>query len=76
MHVADGLTLAVWRLQLAHAHSATADRVTLSAGCVSHIPRDGDDVHCVIEAADQALYQAKHCGRNRAFRASGLEQAA
>ena len=39
--------------------------VTLSLGIAS-APNDGTEKHLLIERADQALYHAKHSGRNRA----------
>ncbi len=38
--------------------------VTISGG-ISAAPTDGDEVHLLIEKADQAMYQAKQNGRNR-----------
>ena len=40
--------------------------VSISGGVASY-PRDGADVDALIAAADQALYRAKHAGRNRIF---------
>jgi diguanylate cyclase (GGDEF)-like protein len=40
--------------------------VTLSLG-IAACPEDGTDKKQLIERADQALYMAKHSGRNRAF---------
>lgn len=76
MHIAEGLNLAVWRLQIPHAASTTAEQVTLSVGCASHVPTPGEDVQLLIDAADQALYQAKRQGRNCSVRASALVCAA
>ncbi len=42
--------------------------VTLSAGITE--ARPNDDVESIYERADQALYKAKHAGRNRQFIAS------
>ena len=39
--------------------------VTVSIGCATLIPHLGQPVHTLIEEADQALYRAKHDGRNR-----------
>ncbi|WCB93547.1 hypothetical protein DSM104299_02260 [Baekduia alba] len=40
-------------------------RVTVSAGIATHGP-DVDSVHLLMRSADQALYRAKHAGRDQA----------
>jgi diguanylate cyclase (GGDEF)-like protein len=50
------------------ASGATPIKVTVSIG-VASFPHDNvDSVNGLIEAADQALYRAKHAGRNRVSR--------
>lgn len=39
-------------------------QVTISAG-VALFPAHGDDVYALMRAADRALYQSKHLGRDR-----------
>lgn len=53
---------------LPHAHSKVSDRVTLSIGVASTCIHDHDPVtsELLIKAADEALYDSKHSGRNRA----------
>jgi diguanylate cyclase (GGDEF)-like protein len=43
-------------------------KITLSLG-VASLPNNGDTPDAVIAAADEALYQAKHEGRNRVVQA-------
>jgi diguanylate cyclase (GGDEF)-like protein len=50
---------------LPHAFSKVAGVVTLSLGVASALPSRECTPASLIEAADQALYQAKHSGRNR-----------
>ncbi|WP_010475883.1 diguanylate cyclase [Acaryochloris sp. CCMEE 5410] len=54
------------KLALAHAESIISDYVTISIGIASGIPQLELNSHQMIEQADQALYQAKAQGRNRA----------
>lgn len=63
--VAERIRHAVENLALPHGASLTSDRVTLSVGVASTIPDDSSGHDALIAAADAALYQAKHAGRNR-----------
>lgn len=62
--VAERIKDAVDALNLAHAASPTAGHVTISMGLTSCIPQSGL-AQALVDAADSALYQAKHAGRHR-----------
>jgi len=52
--------------ELAMPHSGgEGGRVTLSIGIASSLPHPDTELESLIAAADAALYQAKHAGRNR-----------
>ena len=59
----EALRAAIEALDLTHAAAPTG-RVTASVGVASLRPGDGDSSQILIEAADAALYGAKHRGRN------------
>ena len=52
-------------LKILHAHSPTAEHITLSIGIVSLCNSDIRDTKNLIAIADKCLYQAKAQGRNR-----------
>ncbi|MBS1189481.1 MAG: diguanylate cyclase [Rhodocyclaceae bacterium] len=52
-------------LNIPHAGSGVAERVTVSIGAAALRPRADNQFEQLIAAADAALYEAKGCGRNQ-----------
>jgi len=48
--------------------------ITVSAGVAEYVP--GEDMHALVERADEALYASKHAGRNRTTNAREIASAA
>ncbi|WP_413166381.1 diguanylate cyclase domain-containing protein [Capilliphycus salinus ALCB114379] len=67
IHVAQRIQEAVEALAIPHSASLVSSYVTLSMGIAGGIPHCDLSPVCLIEIADQALYQAKIEGRNRFF---------
>lgn len=63
-YVAEQLQAAVASLRIPHAKSLVSDFITLSIGIACQIPEAEARQEELIEAADRALYMAKHNGRN------------
>jgi diguanylate cyclase (GGDEF)-like protein len=63
-HVAEAIRMAVEELQVPHQTSPVASVVTISAGVASTFPHPDVPHQQIIQGADEALYQAKTCGRN------------
>jgi two-component system, chemotaxis family, response regulator WspR len=63
---ADKLCRVVEELNLPHKASSVTDHVTISVGGATTVPRRDGSVEGLVETADQALYEAKRSGRNRA----------
>ncbi len=68
--VAEKAREAVIALDIPHAQSSYG-QVTISLGVASQIPDETATPEKLIQAADQALYHAKHEGRNRLARHAG-----
>jgi diguanylate cyclase (GGDEF)-like protein len=64
MVVAERLRQNVAELAITHGHSETAGHVTISLGVCSGHPGKFASMEEFLNKADQALYQAKHSGRN------------
>jgi two-component system chemotaxis family response regulator WspR len=69
--LAEKAVRAVRDLNIPHRASSAADHVTISVGAVTCIPRREQQPLELVEAADQAMYEAKQTGRNRAVVARG-----
>ncbi len=65
LHVAERIRNSVETARVRSFFSDIVTRVTVSAGVASVKPTPDDQMHYLIELADQKLYQAKHDGRNR-----------
>ncbi|TVY07612.1 diguanylate cyclase [Paenibacillus cremeus] len=63
---AERVRTGVEGLRIEHSQSKVSSFVTISLGVVSIRPADDTSMSAVIAAADQALYEAKAAGRNRA----------
>ncbi len=67
--VAESVRKAVQGLEIAHANSPVSQYVTLSLGVATLVPTPDTSPEQLITTADQALYQAKAEGRDRAIAA-------
>jgi diguanylate cyclase (GGDEF)-like protein len=63
--VAETLRAAVEALCISHDRSSVSKAVTVSLGAAAMVPDQAAAPSALLEAADQALYQAKQEGRNR-----------
>lgn len=78
LQAATCIRKAVEALAIPHSGSSVYGFVTVSIGIAVHLPAEGGmEREELLEAADQALYMAKHAGRNRvmAWGDSGPEAA-
>lgn len=62
---AESIRAAIQSLNIPHDYSDTAPCVTISIGIATQIPGTQDEPASLITEADEALYRAKHEGRNR-----------
>jgi diguanylate cyclase (GGDEF)-like protein len=61
----ERLRIAIEEMAIPHERSDVAAQVTISIGVATVAPRPDLSADSLISAADGALYQAKHNGRNR-----------
>jgi hypothetical protein len=66
---AGELREAICRLRLAHGAAAAGSHVTLSIGVATEVPAEDMSSDLLVARADQALYAAKHSGRDRVLSA-------
>ncbi len=69
LEVAENLRRGIEAMGVPHAHSSASSFVTVSAGAVSVVPRDGMSSSDLIGRVDKAMYAAKQAGRNRVMTA-------
>ncbi|MDH4227833.1 MAG: diguanylate cyclase [Deltaproteobacteria bacterium] len=62
---AEDIRAAVEGKKLPHGSSRASDYVTISSGVASILPAPKDSADALFALADEALYDAKHNGRNR-----------
>jgi diguanylate cyclase (GGDEF)-like protein len=64
IEVAQAICDALRRRKIPHQDNPTGV-ITVSAGCVTMVPALGQNARNLIAMADEALYRAKHRGRNQ-----------
>ncbi len=65
MQMAEKVRRTVADLQMAHAHATAAPYITVSVGGATTVPTTGIDPLLLLEAADNAMYEAKNAGGNQ-----------
>ena len=69
LDAAERLREAICRLRLAHGAASAGSHVTLSIGVATEVPAEDMCSDLLVARADQALYAAKHSGRDRVLSA-------
>lgn len=65
LKIGQRLRDSISRLQLAHGAPEAGALVTISMGVATQVPQENAHPELLLGRADQALYAAKHTGRNR-----------
>ncbi len=65
VQIAERIRRRITRVRFPHGKSQPLGSVTVSIGVSSFVPDEVDTPEKIIEAADRALYLAKHRGKNR-----------
>ncbi|MGM0540438.1 MAG: diguanylate cyclase domain-containing protein [Thermodesulfobacteriota bacterium] len=65
--IAESLRLEVLESKIPHAYSRCSKYLTISLGVAAAIPDTGYSIQNLLGKADQAMYNAKHQGRNRVY---------
>ena len=65
VQIAERIRRRITRVRFPHGKSQPLGSVTVSIGVSSFVPDEVDTPEKIIEAADRALYTAKHRGKNR-----------
>lgn len=65
VRIAENIREEIAELRIPHPASPVAEYVTISLGAGAVIPGNNNGVEGFFESVDQALYRAKHAGRNR-----------
>lgn len=63
--VAENLRKSIADLRIPHSPKSGFEHVSISLGISSRVPLLGEKSTAILQEADQALYHAKHQGRNR-----------